>query len=69
MNNSFLLVLSANNKCNHDQSTFSIFRVQIETQFFFNHDTELRDGYNYTAQPKTAFILRDICMYQGAAGY
>jgi len=35
-----------------------------KTKFFF--DTELRDGYNYTAQPKIAFILRDICIHQGA---
>jgi len=67
MNNSFHLVFSANNKCNHNQSTLSIFKVQIEIKFFFKHDTELRDGYNYTAQPKIAFISGDICMYQGAA--
>jgi len=50
-----------------NQSTLSIFKAQKETKFFFKHDTELRDGYNYTAQPKIAFILGDICMLQGAA--
>jgi len=46
-------------------STLSIFKVQIETKFSFKHSTELRD--NYTAQPKIAFILGDICMHPGAA--
>jgi len=39
--------------------------MQIETNFFFKHDTELRDGNNYTTQPKIVFILGDICMHQG----
>lgn len=46
--------------------------MQTETKFFFKHDTEIRDGYNYTAQPKIALILVEIvcsliCMHQGAA--
>jgi len=60
----FIFMVTLYNKCSHNR-TLSIFKVQIRPTFFF--DTEVRDGYNYTAQPKISFILRDICIHQGAA--
>lgn len=56
----------------HNKSTLLIFKAEIETTFFIKHDTELRDDYNYKAQPKIGLILEIIvcyliCMHQRAA--